>query len=73
MMMQAQKAHNVLERILFVVIACTLVFAGLCIYSCLVGIYEGRWVSRLPPDGPDTALLTNSVLATSCSTLSSES
>ena len=59
-MMQAQKAHRLLERILFVVIACTLVFAGLCIYSCLVGIYEGRWVRRLPPDGPDLAQLTHS-------------
>ena len=43
--MQAQKAHLLLERILFIVIACTLVFAGLCIYNCLVCVCEGRWVS----------------------------
>ncbi|KAH9984153.1 hypothetical protein BJV77DRAFT_216188 [Russula vinacea] len=41
--MQAQKAHLLLERILFIVIACTLVFAGLCIYNCLVSVCEGRW------------------------------
>src|SRR5258708_6776165 len=44
-LMQARKAY-LLERVLFVAIACTVVFAGLCIYIYLVGIYESHWVSH---------------------------
>ena len=72
--MQARRAHHLLERILFVVIACTLVFAGLCIYSCLVGIYEDRWVSASARWAPNCAQLTHTVLlATPCCTPSSDS
>ncbi|KAF8500250.1 hypothetical protein F5888DRAFT_1680446 [Russula emetica] len=42
MMMQA----HILERILFVVIACTVIFAGLCLYTYLVSIYQSHWVSE---------------------------
>jgi hypothetical protein len=38
------QAH-ILERILFVVIACTVIFAGLCLYTYLVSIYQSHWVS----------------------------
>lgn len=44
--MQAKKAP-LLERILTVIISCALIFAGLCIYSCLVAAYEGHRVSFL--------------------------
>lgn len=36
------QAH-ILERILFVVIACTAIFAGLCLYTYLVNIYQSHW------------------------------
>ena len=38
------KVH-ILERILIFVIACTIVFAGLCLYIYLVCIYQSHWVS----------------------------
>jgi len=36
---------HILERILFVVIVCTVVFTGLYLYTYLVSIYERHWVS----------------------------
>ena len=38
------KVH-ILERILFFEIACTVVFAGLYLYTYLVSIYQSHWVS----------------------------
>jgi hypothetical protein len=64
--MQTQKARLLLERILFIVIACTLVIAGLCIYNCLVCICEGRWVSIpfIPPGASWVQSNSHGVLAT---------
>jgi hypothetical protein len=39
------KAH-ILERILFVVIVCTVLFTGLYLYTYLVSIYQSHWVSN---------------------------
>jgi hypothetical protein len=36
---------HILERILFVAIVCTVVFAGRYLYTYLVSIYQSHWVS----------------------------
>jgi hypothetical protein len=38
------QAH-ILERILFVVIVCTVLFTGLFLNTYLVSIYQSHWVS----------------------------
>lgn len=42
------KVH-ILERILFVVIAGTVIFTGLYLYTYLVSIYQSHWVSSHSP------------------------
>ncbi len=43
--LKAPMKVHILERILFFVIACTVIFAGLYIYTYLVSIYQSHWVS----------------------------
>lgn len=60
---------HTLERILFVVIVCTVVFAGLYLYAYLVSIYQSHWVS-IHSSLPDLIQLTRYGIAT-CTSLSS--
>jgi hypothetical protein len=65
------KVH-ILERILFVVIAGTVIFTGLYLYTYLVSIYQSHWVSSHSPHSllPNRIQLTRCCIATCTSLLS---
>ena len=63
---------HIIERILFIVIACTVAFAGLYLYTYLVSIYQSHWVSIYFSliCQPDLVQLTRYCIA-ACTSLSS--